>query len=281
MYEEAAKSSESHGFKFKNRLFSVDATTIDLCLKLFPWADFREKKGGIKLTVKLDHQGKIPAFVVFGNAREHESKKIKEIPFKADDVVVFDRGFTDYGYFSALNRQKVWFVTRLKKNAQYRIIRKNETKNKNIKSDYEIKIPKYSENETLRKIVAIDPDTGKKITLLTNNHQWAASTIGSIYRDRWQIELFFKAIKQNLKIKRFYGNSRNAVLTQIWIALIVYLIYYILKCKSKNFIRGFTDFIHVIRTMLFQRASLLDWMNGTPPPTIPGIPQFGQGEFAW
>jgi putative transposase len=142
MYEKAGKRSEGHGFRFKNKLYSVDATTIDLCLKLFPWAAFRENKGGVKLTVKLDHRGKIPAFVIFGNAREHESKKIKEIPFEAEDIAVFDRGFTDYGYFRALNDQKVWFVTRLKKNAAYRIIKKNESKSKNIKSDYEIKIPK-------------------------------------------------------------------------------------------------------------------------------------------
>jgi IS4 transposase len=133
----------------------------------------------------------------------------------------------------------------------------------------------------LRKIIAVDPETGKKITLLTNNHEWAASTVGAIYRDRWQIELFFKAIKQNLKIKRFYGNSRNAVLTQIWIALIVYLIYYILKCKAKNFKKGFTDFIHIIRTMMFQRTSLPDWMNGTSPPPMPDKILYGQGEFAW
>jgi putative transposase len=279
--ENAQKTSVSHGFKFKNPLYSVDATTIDLCLRLFPWADFRKNKGGIKLTVKLDHQGKIPCFAVESNAREHDSKKIKEIPFAANDVVVFDRGYTDYGYFSSLNRQKVWFVTRLKKNAKYRRVKKNEVKGAAIVSDYEILLPGYSKEKVLRKIIVRDPVSGKKIVLLTNNLKWAASTVSAIYRDRWQIELFFKAIKQNLKIKRFYGNSKNAVMTQIWIALIVYLLFYLLKVRSKNMKMSFTNFISVIRTMLFQRISLFEWLlNPSPPPRPPEVLSVQQ-VFIW
>jgi putative transposase len=260
----------SHGFPFKNPLYSIDATTIDLCLKLFPWADFRENKGGIKLTVKLDHQGKIPCFVTESNARQHDSQKIREVPLKADDVVVFDRGYFDCAYFAALTGEKVWFVTRLKKNVKYRIVKKNKAcKKSNIISDYEILIPGYSTQQTLRKIIAVSPETGKRITLLTNNHNWSPATIAAVYKDRWQIELFFKAIKQNLKIKRFYGNSKNAVMTQIWIALIVYLLFYILKQQSKNTELSFTNFISVIRTMLFQRRCLLDWLiDPSPPPNI-------------
>jgi putative transposase len=279
--EKAQQNRASHGFRFKNPLYSVDATTIDLCLKLFPRADFREHKGGIKLTVKLDHQGKIPCFVAESNAREHDSKKIRLVPFAANDVVVFDRGYTDYAYFASLTGQKVWFVTRLKKNAKFRRVKKNEVTGKNIISDYEIIIPGYSHEKHLRKIIVRDPETGKKITLLTNNMKWAASTVSGVYKDRWQIELFFKAIKQNLKIKRFYGNSKNAVMTQIWIALIVYLLFYLLKVQTKNMAVSFTNFVSVIKTMLFQRINLFEWLlNPSPPPKVLTTPSVQQ-EFVW
>jgi IS4 transposase len=282
LLEQAQSVPAEHGLRFKNPLYSVDGTTIDLCLQLFPWADFRKSKGGIKLTVKLDHQGKIPCFVLMSNAKEHDSKKIKEMSFEANDVVVFDRGYVDYGYFGRLNEEKVWFVTRLKKNAKYRRAKRRATSGKNIVSDYEIIIPGYSASKRLRKIIALDPETGKKITILTNNLKWSASTIAAIYKERWQIELFFKAIKQNLKIKRFYGNSRNAVLTQIWIALIVYLLYYLLKTRSKNGALSFTNFISVIRTMLFQRISLFGWLiDPSPPLKKPDKTCFGQMEFVW
>jgi putative transposase len=184
----------------------------------------------------------------------------------------------DYGYFGRLNEQKVWLVTRLKKNAKFRRVKQRETTGKNIVSDYEIIIPAYSPVERLRKIISIDRESGKKITILTNNLKWSANAIAAIYKDRWQIELFFKAIKQNLKIKRFYGNSRNAVLTQMWIALIVYL----LKAQSKNGALSFTNFISVIRTMLFQRISLSGWLiDPSPPLKQPDKTCFGQPEFVW
>ena len=279
MLEKAQRSNERHGLRFKNPLYSIDATTIDLCLTLFPWADFRKNKGGIKLTVKLDHRGKIPCFVCESNAREHDIKKGREVPFEAGDVVVFDRGYADYGYFSSLNDKKVWFVTRLKRNTKYTIVKKHETFGKNVVSDYEIKIPKYSKTRHLRKIVIRDPKTKKRVTFVTNNDTWSASTIGAIYKDRWQIELFFKAVKQNLKIKRFYGNSKNAVMTQIWIALIAYLIFYLLKTQSRDIKINFTNFIHVIRTMLFQRISLSEWLIHPSPPLDPGGICTGQREF--
>jgi putative transposase len=256
-----------HGFRFKNPLYSIDSTTIDLCLKLFPWADFRKGKSGIKLTVKLDHQGKIPCFVVESNAREHDAKKAREVPYETGDVLVFDRGYADYGYFASICEKKAYFVTRLKKNAVYKRVKKNPVKEgRNVISDYEIIIPSMSKEITLRKIIVRDPETKKRIVLLTNNLKWSAQTVAGVYKDRWQIELFFKAIKQNLKIKRFYGNSKNAVMTQIWIALIAYLMFYLLKAKSKSLHLSFTNFISVIKTMLFQRVSLYNFLCGTSPP---------------
>jgi putative transposase len=150
-------------------------------------------------------------------------------------------------------------VTRLKSNAVYRRIEKRHIKEGGtVKSDYEIILPSLSKNVVLRKIIVCDPETNKKITLLTNNLQWSAKTISAIYKDRWHIELFFKAIKQNLKIKKFYGNSKNAVMTQIWIALIAYLLFYLIKQKYNSLKLSFTNFISVFKTMLFQRVSLYE-----------------------
>jgi hypothetical protein len=282
LLSQAQSINISHNFKFKNPLYSIDSTTIDLCLKLFPWADFRKKKGGIKLTVKLDHQGKIPCFVVMSNAREHDMKGMKEVPYNSGDVLVFDRGYADYSYFKALCEKKTWFVTRLKKNTVYRYGKKRNIKaGGKIVSDYEIRIPSLSKEIVLRKIIVRDPETNKKITLLTNNLHWSSSTVASVYKDRWQIELFFKAMKQNLKIKRFYGNSKNAVMTQIWIALIAYLLFYLLKMKSKCWNLSFTNFISVVKTILFQRLCLYDWLSGTGPPIKPKTQLPENLEFVW
>jgi len=279
---EAQSKGSKHGFRFKNPLSSIDSTIMDLCLKLFPWAEFRKGKGGIKMTLKLDHQGKLPCFAIVSNAREHDVKKIREIPYESGDVLVFDRGYADYGYFKEICAKKAYFVTRLKKNAVYRRVGKREVKEGgNILSDYEIKIPSMSKEIILRKIIACDPKTKKRIVIITNNLKWSASTVAGVYKDRWQIELFFKAIKQNLKIKRFYGNSKNAVMTQIWIALIAYLLFYLLKVKYKSLELSFTNFISVIKTVLFQRTSLFEFLCGSGPPPKPKLVVQGNLEFAW
>jgi putative transposase len=280
LLEQAQFIKSAHGFRFKNPLYSIDSTIIDLCLKLFPWADFRKGKGGLKLTFKLDHQGKIPCFVIESNAREHDCRKIWEVPYEAGDVLIFDRGYTDYGYFKALCEGKVWFVTRLKNNAVYNRKKKKEVKEGGtIISDYEIIIPRLSKEIILRKIIVRDPETKKKVVLLTNNMNWSATTVASVYKDRWQIELFFKAIKQNLKIKRFYGNTKNAVMTQVWIALIAYLLFYLVKVTYKCFEMSFTNFISIFKTMLFQRASLYELLHGIRPPPKPMVK--GNLEFVW
>jgi len=279
---EAQSIKSTHGFRFKNPLYSIDSTTIDLCLKLFPWAEFRKGKGGIKLTIKLDHQGKIPCFVVESNAREHDVNKLWEVPYNTGDVLVFDRGFTDYIHFKSICEKKAYFVTRLKKNAVYKRVSKLAVKKDgNVISDYEIIIPHLSEEIVLRKIVVRDSETKKRITLLTNNLQWSASTVAAVYKDRWQIELFFKTIKQNLKIKRFYGNSKNAVMTQIWIALITYLLFYLLKNKYKHYEISLTNFISVIKTILFQRISLYELLCVKKPPYKPKQELSYNLEFVW
>jgi len=271
---------QKHNFRFKNPLYSIDATTIDLCLKIFPWADFRKTKAGIKLSVKLDHRGKIPCFALISNARKHESQELPNIPLNTGDVVVFDRGYNHYNYFATLCQRKIYFVTRIKSNATYTVVCKNKTDKKGrIISDEIIELIGFYAQKNcpfhLRRIKSYDPDTDKTIEILTNHLDWAASTIAAIYKDRWQIELFFKAIKQNLKIKRFYGTSRNAVYTQIWIALISYLLFCILKFTT-NASRTFTCFISVFPTVAFQRRSLFTWFSESPPIQSSCPNNFGQ-----
>jgi len=282
LVEEAQLVKSSHGFKFKNPLYSFDSTIISLCMKLFPWAENRRSKGGIKLTVKLDHQGKIPCFVLVSNAREHDVNKIWDIPYNPGDVLVFDRGYTNYRYFTSVCEKKAWFITRLKAKASYKCVRKRAVKEGgNVISDYEIIIPSFTQKTIFRKIIVRDPETKKKITVLTNNLQWSSETVASVYRDRWNIEIFFKAIKQNLKIKRFYGNSKNAVMTQIWIALIAYLLFYLIKSKFAYLEMSFTNFISVFKTILFQRVSLFDLICGSGPPYKPKQKLHGNLEFVW
>jgi putative transposase len=279
---EAESKKEPHGFRFKNPLYSIDSTTIDLCLKLFPWADFRKNKGGIKMTLKLDHQGKIPCFAVVSNAVEHDVKKIRAVPYESGDVLVFDRGYADYGYFKEICDKKAFFVTRLKKNAKYKRIKKRAVKaGCNIISDYEIIIPALSKDIVLRKIIARDPKTKKRITVLTNNLAWSCKTIAAVYKERWQIELFFKAVKQNLKIKRFYGNSKNAVMTQIWIALIAYLLFYLLKRKFSYCKMSLTALVSVFKTMLFQRIPIYNLLCATNQPYKPKQIPACNLEFVW
>ena len=278
--EQVHTENQKHGFRFKNPLYSIDATTIDLCLKLFPWADFRNTKVGIKISVKLDHRGKVPCFAVISNAKEHESKEFEKIPLEPGDIVAIDRGYNNYKYFANLCRRSIYFVTRIKSNAKYQIVQKNSNgNNETILSDEVIELNGfYAQKDCpfqLRKIVSYDPETENTIVILTNHLNFAASTIAAIYKDRWQIELFFKAIKQNLKIKRFYGTSKNAVYIQIWIALIVYLLFCILKFSTKA-ARTFTCFISVFPTVLFQRRSLTDWFSSSPPVCSSSQILFGQ-----
>lgn len=271
---------QKHGFRFKNPLYSIDATTIDLCFNLFPWADFRETKAGVKLSVKLDHRGKLPCFAVISNARTHESQELPNIPLNTGDIVAFDRGYNHYSYFANLCRRKIYFVTRMKSNATYTVFSKNATdKNGRILSDEIIELNGFYAQKKcpfyLRRIVSFDPNTEKTIEILTNHLTWSATTIAAIYKDRWQIELFFKAIKQNLKIKRFYGTSKNAVHTQIWVALIAYLLFCILKFMTKS-TRTFACFISVFPTVAFQRRSLFDWFSDSPPIQTDTVNDIGQ-----
>jgi hypothetical protein len=269
LLEKILSMNRNHKHKFKNPLYSIDATTIDLCLSLFPWAEFRKSKGGIKLNVKLDHSGYIPTFISMTTAKVHELKSLKEMEFNPGDVITFDRGYTDFKLFATYCSKGIYFVTRLKKNADYSIVeRKDVSSYKNISSDQTIIMNGYYTSKKcplkLRRIRSKDPETGKYIVILTNNFDWAPTTIAAIYKDRWQIEIFFKTIKQNLKIKKFFGLSKNAVMTQIWIALIAFLLLQHLKMLST---RRWTHFslMRFIPTILSTQKDIWTVLNKPPP----------------
>jgi len=266
-----------HKFRFKNPLYSLDATTIELCLSLFDWAKFRTTKGAVKLHVKLNHAGYLPTFVAVTTGREHEVKIAPSIPVERGDVVVFDRGFTDFAWYASLMERGIYFVTRLKKKADYRVVERRETNHlKTIYSDQVIELRGYATSRKcpygLRRIRSRDPETGKIIVLLTNQMDWSAQTIAQIYKDRWQIELFFKALKQQMKVKSFVGTSRNALLSQLWIALTAYLLLAYLKFRSR-FSWSLYTLSAILPTNLFSRRNLGDWLNApfhprslSPPP---------------
>jgi len=276
MLSKCQEIAPKHKFAFKNPLYAIDATVIPLCLSLYNWAKFRAKKGAVKLHVKLNHSGYLPTFMVVTPGKVHETKVAPSIPLDRGDVAIFDKGYTDFLWYKSLDDKGVIFVTRIKRNAQYDIIeRKDVSRFKYIYSDQILKLKgfysKQKYPDKLRRVRSKDPDTGKIITILTNNFTWSAKTIARIYKERWQIELFFKALKQQLKVKSFVGTSENALLSQLWIALTTYLLLSYLKFKSK-FGWSLYTLCSILPVNLFARRNLWDWFSapfherGNAPP---------------
>ena len=205
-------TAPKHNFRFKNSLYSLDASTIDLCLSVFPWADFRTTKAAIKLHVGLNHAGYLPEFVSITEGSIHEVNIGKLLNFPKGSMIAMDKGYNDYGWYKQLTDKGIFFVTRLKTNAKFRVVdRRSVLKTKGITCDQTIEftgvqIAKKCSTR-LRRIGYKDATTGKKYIFLTNNFKLSAKTIADIYKARWQVELFFKWIKQNLKIKSFIGTS--------------------------------------------------------------------------
>jgi len=270
MYQRCLAHAPRHKFKFKNKLYSLDATVVSLCLSLFPWASFRRAKAGVKLHTLLDHDGYLPAFVAITPAREHEVKKARALNLPKGSIVVEDLGYTDYAWYGHLTAQKIFFVTRQKRNARYRVLETRPVKaSLGLVSDETMLLTGAKAKacpKPLRRIVYRDPATGKVYVFLTNHFRLAAKTIADIYQERWQIEIFFRWIKQNLKIKAFIGNSENAVLTQIYAALIVYL----LLCYTKflcNLSVTLQNFMRILQLNLFRTCSLRELFE--PPGPVP------------
>ncbi|WP_083517946.1 IS4 family transposase [Desulfomicrobium orale] len=261
MYGLCAAKAPKHKFRFKSKLLSLDATTIKLCLPLFPWASFRQAKGGVKVHTLLDHDGHIPAFATVTDAKTHESRIAQAMELPKGSIVVFDKGFTSYPWFRILRAKGVFFVTRLKRNAVFKLLERRLVNRKTgVTSDHIIEVSSRGKSLRLRRIGYRDQETGKHYEFLTNHFRLSAKTIADIYKDRWQIELFFKEIKQNLRIKTFVGNSENAVLIQIYTALTVYLLLAYQKFLSRLGL-SVQQLFQLIQLNLLGEASLDELLN--------------------
>jgi hypothetical protein len=258
-----------HDFRFDNPLYSLDASTIDLCLSAFPWADFRTTKGAIKLHVGLNHAGYLPEFVTITDGKTSDIEAGRALDFPKGSMVAIDRGYNDYAWYNQLTEKGIFFVTRLKSNAKTRVVsRRPVLLNKGLTSDQIIEFTGALTAKKcpiqLRRIGYRDPETGRHYVFLTNNFKLAAKTIADIYKARWQVELFFKWIKQNLKIKSFVGTSKNAVMTQIWIALCVYLLLAFIKFQSK-LKKSMQQILRLLQLNLFEKRDLKALLRGDPP----------------
>ena len=262
-------------FRFKNKLFSLDASVIELCLSLFDWATFRQTKGAVKLHLLLDHEGYLPIFAHITEGSVHELNVAKDLSFPKGSIVAIDRGYADYLLFARWTQEGVYFVTRQKGNADYTVVEGRAVpENRNILQDDLIKFNGYYAQKRyplpLRRIELWDEEKRERVVFLTNHLTFGATTIAAIYKDRWQIEIFFKTIKQNLKIKTFVGTSRNALMIQIWTALVAILLLKYLKFRS-NFVWSISNLVAMLRYNLFTYRDLWVWIDSPfeIPPLVP------------
>jgi len=241
-------------------VYALDSTTISLCLSLFPWARFRKKKSSVKMHTIINLQGKIPDFILISTGKMHDVNAMDYITWEAGCWYVMDRGYLDFERLYMLHQSQSWFVTRGKKNTQYqRVYSRKVDKSKGLVCDQKVRLTgskadkKYP--ELIRRIKFIDPETGKRLVFLTNNMTVSAETIALLYKNRWHVELFFKWIKQHLHIKSFYGRSDNAVRSQLWISVCVYLMMAILK-KRWKLPQTLNEILHILSVTPFEKMPI-------------------------
>lgn len=271
-----------HKFRFKNKLISMDSTTISLCLNLFPWAKFRQKKGGVKVHCLLDHDGYFPEFAFVTDGKKSDSRTARMIlgqvhRLPPGSIIVFDRAYVDFTLFNTLAADNVFFVTRLKEGMNWRVIHHREPpKNRGILRDDEIVFEGQAASrlgqQTFRLVSILVEETGEEMTFLTNNFALGATTIAKIYRNRWNIEIFFKTLKQHLKIKTFVGESENALKIQIWTAMISVLGMKYLKALS-TYGWSLSNLVAFLRLNLFTYRDLTAWLNNpiSEPAWVPDM----------
>lgn len=277
LYRQCLSAAPRHGFRFKNKLYSLDASTIELSLSVFPWAKFRKRDGALKLHLGLDHDGGIPAFMSLTDGKVHEVTEARKQRLPKDSIVVMDKGYLDYSWYKTLSEQGVFFVARARKNMRYQVIERRAVQKANgLRADQTIRLTGRKSMQQdlprLRRVSYVDAESGQRYIFLTNNFALAATTIAAIYKQRWQIELFFKWIKQNLKIKAFLGVSKNAVMTQVWVAMCVYLMLAYLTFLSKT-TRSMQHILRLLQLNLFMRRDLVALLRGDPADPIPISPQ--------
>lgn len=260
-----------HRFRFKGPLYALDSTTIRLCLALSPWARFHHDKGACKLHTAIDLAGDLPQFAVVTPGNRHDIAVARRVAhFPSGATVIFDKGYVDYAWFDHLNREGIFFVTRAKDNCQFKVVESRETnRTQGFICDQVIYLKSLRGQRyhgKLRRIRYRDPDTGKRLTFLTNRFDLTTSTICALYKARWDVELFFKTLKQNLRIKKFLGTSENAVKAQIWVALIAYLLVMLLRFLSHSSI-SMPDAMAVIGSLLLLNASIATLLGQLPRTT--------------
>jgi hypothetical protein len=259
-------------FRFKNRLLTMDSTTVELCASMFDWAHWRQTKGAVKLHLLLDHDGYLPVFGHVTDGKVGDVKVAQSLDFPKGSIVALDRGYNDYRLFTRWTREGVYFVSLLKKNADIQIVKHYPVpKGSNVLQDQKVRLQAFvagrPDLDDLRMVTVWREDKPEELVLLTNHFELAASTIAAVYKERWQIELFFKLLKQQLKIKTFVGTSANAVRIQIWTALIAVLIVRYLQFRSA-FNWAVSNLVALLRWNLFSYRDLWEWINrpfDTPP----------------
>lgn len=267
LLDQCREVTSTKDFKFNSPLYSFDSTTVRLCLSIFDWAKYTREKGALKIHTLLNNETTIPELITITEGRKSDITAIKEmdIKLKKGSILVFDRAYIDYSWWKRLSSDGLYFVSRVKSNQNIFVVGQHERKlEKDIIADEVvifgdgIAMEKYGEK--LRRVKIWNEEKGKVYEYLTNNFELSARQIADIYKDRWQIELFFKWIKQNLKIKTFLGTSRNAVMTQIWIAMIYYLLLAYIKFQTK-FKKSLLELTRMIRETIMIRRNLIDLLS--------------------
>jgi len=272
LLERCKSLTPKHKFRFKNPLYTLDSTTIELCLTLFPWARFRQRKGAIKLHYLYDHSASLPSFMTMTDGKCHDIRVAREdekldFTLLPDSILSIDRAYLDFHWFYSLNQRGVYFVTRLKKNAVFEVVGQHkEFTHKTIVRDDKVLLsnPQSRENypDSLRIVGVYLEEEDQYVEFLTNNFELSAKTIADIYKARWDIVPKFrdKWIKQNLKIKSFLGTSPNAVLTQIWVAMCYYLLLTYIKYQTR-FAHFSTELSRMFREIILDRVNLIDILS--------------------
>jgi len=270
------------GFKFQGEVFALDSTTIELCLALCPWARFHHNKGAAKLHTAINLAGDLPQFAVLTDGRVHDVTVAKRLQFAPNSTVVFDQAYVDYGFLNDLNQHGVFFVTRMKSNCQFKVRESRETnRTRGQMCDQVIWLKSLRGQRyqgKLRRISYNDPDTGKRLTFFTNRFDLATQTICDLYKARWKVELFFRTLKQHLKIKKFLGTSVNAVKAQVLVALIAYLLVQMIRHAVKGTI-SIPETMAVLATMLLLKQPIMRLLGHLPrttryPPDRQGVLPF-------
>jgi hypothetical protein len=273
---QAEAKSHKRSFRFKHKLLSLDSTVIPLCLSVFDWAHYKRAKGAVKLHMVLDHDGYLPSFAVLSEGKTADISVAKKMSFAPGTMLTFDRGYTDYDWWLSLTRRKIHFVTRLKDSAEYGVAETRPVpENSKIIRDEIILLTSQQEigpQARLRRIEVWVEEKQETMVFLTNDLKLAASTIAAIHKERWQIELFFKALKQSLRIRTFVETTENAVQTQIWTALIAMLMLKYLQLKS-TFHWSLSNLVALLRQQLFVYRDLFTWLNDPfqAPPALSGV----------